>query len=79
MNKAIQCLALQLPEPVWNDVNARWQTLAKQATLRMPPCKYPSMHSHHPKIGSDGKTYYLCTHCGHTSDEEFQSRTGKQD
>ena len=27
MDKAIRCLALELPEPVWNDVNKRWQNL----------------------------------------------------
>lgn len=27
MNKAIKCLALELPEPVWKDVNEKWQSL----------------------------------------------------
>jgi hypothetical protein len=27
MDKSIRCLALELPGPVWEDVNNRWQTL----------------------------------------------------
>jgi len=27
MDKSIRCLALELPEPVWEDVNKRWQSL----------------------------------------------------
>ena len=27
MDKSIRCLALELPGPVWEDVNKRWQSL----------------------------------------------------
>ena len=33
MDKAVRCLALELPEAVWIDVNAKWQAVRKSAGM----------------------------------------------
>lgn len=32
VDKSIKCLALELPELIWNDISARWDSLLKEIT-----------------------------------------------
>lgn len=60
MDKVVKCLALQLPEAVWDDVNKKWQELKAQLLVSkmLQKCDH---------CGRDGipnyETIHLCSSC----------------
>jgi len=36
MDKSVLCLAIELPEPVWDDVSSKWQMIRGALVLKKP-------------------------------------------